>query len=446
MVKRKSPRRKLMRKSIPEEKKKKKKTGPPEEKMAIIVGKAYTIEDIQKLISSLTNVEAYVQVRAIAEFAENQAAISDAAAKAPDISGTDITEKVIEAAKRNEDEMLKRFEEEKRINALNFLADSSSVPPKIAERAEKILEKMPAEEHREPEIKKEVEAPSLEKKPYSPKQVKALISNMESTVKEIRVASAIKFFKDYAKLTPTIAKMPLLTVTAVTQKAVKIITKMPDDVLNRMFRKKMLPELVFLASLSQIPMSIRKSAMELVNKLKAELPSAAALRPIPFKEEPKEPERPAAAAEKKPAPPKKEKKAAPPQKEAPTPKTLTVWEIKAMMRGLDLSSARAVLEAMKFLKNYDQVVKVVSKEPMLSVTEVTQKAVKVVEKNLPAILKKLKKAKDVRTLKFLAESSKFSTKTRKRAGSVLKMLQKPPDKEKKRAMEELLPPFEDEEE
>ena len=87
-----------------------------------------------------------------------------------------------------------------------------------------------------------------------------------------------------------------------------------------------------------------------------------------------------------------------------------------------MEGVRAVKAAVEFLRNYEIIAKKISETPMLTVTEVTAKAVKVIDGNLNAVLSELKNAKDVKAVQFLAESSKFSAKTRERAAELLKIL------------------------
>ncbi|MBD3210662.1 hypothetical protein GF318_04750 [Candidatus Micrarchaeota archaeon] len=422
------------KKGIYDEKKQeeKRKGALPTKKVAIIVGRAYTLEEIQELIAALSSEALDVQFEAVSEFAENQGRISEGAAKEPEVSGTEIVDLVVAAVLKSEKEMLERFEKERRAKALSFLAKSGSVPEHIQKKAAEALQRILPEEAEAPKEEKEPEI-SLEKAPYGIEEAKALARNMESKARRLRIAAAVKFIKDYPRITPTVAKAPMMTVTSVTEKAIVIIKENTDKVLDMMAKKRMLPALLFLASLAQVPMQIRKKAEKTAERLKAELPE-------PRLHKVEAPEAEVEAPQPEPMEVREEE----PAMETPAPQAMTIWDVKAMMRGLDVRSARAVLAAMKFLQNYDQVTKEISKAPMLTVTEVTKKVADIVETNRTKILKKLKEAKDVNTINFLANSSKFSKETRKQATLLLKRMVEKTD-EKKEAFKKMLPPFEEDE-
>jgi hypothetical protein len=373
---------KRVRKRLPKERK-----APPKKKIAVVVGTAYTIEQLQALIADLSSGNSDREISGISEFAENQGAVSEVASKVPEFSGTDIMELVIAAVRNNELKMLLMFEKERKVKALRFVAKSSSVPPQIQEKAKTTLQKI---EPKAPKVEKE--EPTLIKVPYTVQEVKVLIRNLESKVKEIKISAVINFIKDYPRIAPTVAKMPMLTVTQVTIKAVEAIKQNADVVINTMVMKNMRSALIFLSSLAQVPLEIRKKAQEAVQKLGPILPR---------EEKPKEF----------------------PAEKIKLRKQYTPFQLEALLSGLDsVHRVRAVKMAVEFLKNYDIITKLISKTPMLSVTEVTAKAVNVIENNLNAVLNELVKGKEKKALEFLAQSSKFSMNTQKKAAQMLKQL------------------------
>ncbi len=371
---------------------------------AIVVGKAYTLDELQLLMAALSSGIPSKEIAAVAEFTENQGAISETAANAPDVSGTEIMELVLAAVLENEQKMLRKFEAERNHKALIFIARSSSIPPRVQKKAEAILQRIePPKPVKAAKPKKE--EPSLIKIPYTPKQVETLLKNLESRVKDVKVLAAIQFIKDYPCIAPTVAKMPMLTVTKVTTKAVEVIRQNTDKVLDTMVKKKMLPALRFMASLAQVPLPIRKRAQEAAESLRKTMPA------------------PVIKAEGRP-----EIKPLP-QKEMPRSKEYLPLELEALLSGLgSVDRVRAVKTAAEFLRNYDIIVQAISKAPMLTVTEVTTKAAKVIEENVDAVLKELRKTKDIAAIRFLANSAKFSDSARKRAQHVL---------------QQLIPPFEE---
>ncbi|MBU0532097.1 hypothetical protein KKB44_01240 [Candidatus Micrarchaeota archaeon] len=356
------------------------KKGLPTKKVAVVVGKAYTIDQLQDLIASLSSGSSDREIIAVTNFIENQSSIAETAVNTPEISGTEIVELVIAAVLKNEKELLSKFEKENNVPALTFIAKSSSMPPPVQKRAAEVLQRAEPQKIAKEEITFVL--------PYTPKEVQILIKNLESKVEEIKISAAIQFIHDYPRVTPAVLAMPLLTVTSVTTKAVEVIKVNTDRVLDAMVQKKMVPALIFLSSLSQVPLPIQKRAREAAEKL--------LVSPV---EKPRE-----YASSKHYAP----------------------MELQALLDGLgSVERVRAVRNAIEFLKNYDIIIQAISKAPMLTVTEVTSNAVKVIETNLGSILKELKRTNDTATIEFLAHSSKFSSKTRKKAAQVLKLMFEP---------------------
>lgn len=359
-------------------------------KVAVIVGRAYTLEELGALISTLTGENTDREIRGVEEFVENQAAVSEAAAQIPDVSGTEIVELVIATVLKNEQKMLKKFEKERNKKALSFIARSESVPPATRDRAAKVLEKV-----RGPAIPAEkipdAKVPSLVPVIYTPKQVKVLVQKLESRIPEIRIPAAVKFIRDYPKIAPAVAKIPLLTVTQVTAKAVEVIKQDTDKVINTMVRKKMVPALMFLSSLAQVPLDIRNKAHKAAEKLKAQI-----VGPSPKAEEVK-------------------------VQELKLQKTYSPFELAALLDGLgSIERVRVVAAAKEFLRNYEIIAKAVSNTPDISMTEVTAKAMKAIEANISPLLKSLENSRDKASLTFLAESSKVPEAVRKKAQLVLK--------------------------
>ena len=92
------------------------------------------------------------------------------------------------------------------------------MPLKVRERAAAVLKRLGiiTEEKKPP-------APLVRKDLYTPQQIQSLLAQLGSKIKETRLAAAIEFIKNYVRITPTVSKIPMLTVTAVTEKALKII-------------------------------------------------------------------------------------------------------------------------------------------------------------------------------------------------------------------------------
>jgi hypothetical protein len=367
----------------------KQKPAPYKKKVAVVVGRAYTLDELGALIASLTGENTDREISGVSEFAENQGAVSEAAAQIPDVSGTDIMELVIAAVLKNEQKMLVKFEKERKTKALSFIAKSESIPPTTRDKALEVLKRVQGPEFQAPKHT-EAKEPTLVPVIYTPQQVQILIQKLESKIPELRIPAAIKFISDYPKIAPTVARIPLLTVTEVTIKAVEVIKQDTDKVINIMVQKRMVPALMFLSSLAQVPLDIRDKAYKAAEKLKAQI-----LGPAPKEEAAKVPE-------------------------AELQKTYSPMELAALLDGLgSLERVRVVWAAKEFLKNYDIIVQAISNAPDISVTQVTDKAMKAIENNLGAVLKSLEKSKDQASLSFLANSAKVPEAVRKKAKVVL---------------------------
>ena len=107
------------------------------------------------------------------------------------------------------------------------------------------------------------------------------------------------------------------------------------------------------------------------------------------------------------------------------PKQYSSIELQNLIDGLNsVEKTRVVSSAIEFLKNYDIIAQKIAETPMLTVTEVTLKAVKVIDNYLDVILKELANRREMGALNFLAHSRKFSLHVNKKADSVIEKLVK----------------------
>ncbi|MBU0527352.1 hypothetical protein KKE92_02635 [Candidatus Micrarchaeota archaeon] len=377
------------------------KPAPVKKKIAVVVGKAYSIDEIQTLLADLSGENIDREIAAVAQFAENQGAISEVAASAPEVSGTEIMELVIAAVLKNESALLTKFESQRKVNALSFIAKSTVIPPATAKKAEAALVRINPTKTELKETKKQ--EPTLVKTPYTPMQVTVLIQNLESKLKEVKIPAAIQFIVDYPKIAPTVAQIPLLTVTHVTNKAVEIIKENTDAVISDMVAKKMRPALIFLSSLSQVPLAIQKKAHDAAEKLRISLPSPEQTTIV----------KPLARGPGGDV-------------ESLRSKDYSPFELRALCDGLGSTErVRVVASAIEFLKNYDIIAKAISQSPAYTITDVSKLAVKAIDDNLDTILKELYKKREINAVRFLAESSKFSSNTQKTATKFLKLMSNP---------------------
>lgn len=360
---------------------------PYTKKVAAVIGRPYTLEELGSLISVLSGENTDREIEGVAEVAENQPAIAEAVSKVPDVSLDEVMGLVMEAVLKNEQKMLAKFEKERNAKALKFLAGMEGLKPEVRQKAAQILETIKPTKFQDAKMP-EAKETRTEQADYTPKEVKALVKNLESKIPKLSIPAAIKFISDYPRIAPTVSSMPLLTVTQVTTKAVEIIKQNTDKVIDTMVQKNMVPALIFLSSLGQVPLDIRNKAFKAAESLK-----------------------PAG-----PAPEVKEIEV----NDIKVQKSYSPMELSALLDGLgSVERVRVVRSAIEFLKNYEVIIEAVSKAPDISVTQVTDMAMKAIGSNVGAVLKTLEKTKDKASLTFLSNSSKVPETIREKAQAAL---------------------------
>ncbi|MBU0590575.1 hypothetical protein KKG55_03610 [Candidatus Micrarchaeota archaeon] len=407
----------LLRKEIPKPQNKSigKKASSP-----IFIGRAFTMEELQALLSSLTSGDAMMEISAVAVFSKsvcstipkNDADIFETNASEISVSETQLVELVAAAIIKNEGQMLKTFEKNGASVALNFITFASFIPPEIQQKAESALRRL--------HISKQtrvVPKQLIHEDNYLQEAVENLIAKLDNKNTEVQISAATEFIKEYPRIIPTISKMPLLSVTEVTIKAVEIIKQNSEAILSQLAEQKMVPELIFISSLQQVPEGIRIRAIEIINESNQELQTSHSPAKVNVNASNSESEKSHMEIETT------EFKYI--QKIYPSSKDYTPFELRALLDGLgSVERVRVVATAIEFLKNYDIIVKKIAETPLLTVTEVTAKAVKATENNLDIILKELARRREINALNFLAHSRKFSLHVNKKAESVIELLAK----------------------
>lgn len=367
-----------------------------------LIGKAYSPEMIQKLVSELSSGSSDREIKAFSEFVDHQEQVFSSISDIPDLTNTEVIELILATVMRYDDEIIKNLEAEKKKKQLQFLATTPYIPFPIQEKAKAAVKRLHTGKFQE-----KVTIPPLHVNTYSPKRVELLVQNLNSERKEQKIPAAVEFIHNYPRITPTVSKMPMLTVTQVTTKAIEIIDQNPKEVIRIMVSKKMVSELFFLASLSQAPPKIRDMARKAAEtlQLKLRLPSQKPPTQMP--------------------------------KQSPKPTDVRVQtlklqksymplELEALVSGLgSVESVRSVKAAIEFLKNYQIIAETIAKTPQITITEVTTKVAQVVDNNLDVILKELERQKAVHAVNFLANSEKFSMAVREQAKKLLERMQNP---------------------
>ena len=345
------------------------------------MGRPYSIEQLQQLIASLTSSETKKEIKAIEEYAKNSDKIDAKLDETPKVSKEEFMDIILSAVLRNQQKMLLKFEKQRKMKVLHFLSSSIYMPKKIRRNARAILNNLHAQS-----AQKKLESPVA---PYSKEQTAALVRKLDSPAKEKKVAAAIEFIRHYPRIVPAVSKTPMLTVTSVTKKACAIVQDNKDAVFGQMRQRKMIPELMFVASLAQIPLPLRKQAEAIVRDLKGGQTAGGMVSPHPA-----------------------------------MAKTAKLDKILAGLKSKD--PKKTVPAALGFLKNYDEMAAAISVKPEVTVTEVHARVMEVVDQNLPAVLSKLAKENDRKTVSFLSSSAKVPEAIRKVAKDLLAKMQKPP--------------------
>ncbi|HID73133.1 TPA: hypothetical protein EYP38_04275, partial [Candidatus Micrarchaeota archaeon] len=102
-------------------------------------GKMYPEDKLKKLISKLISGQRKMEQEAAIEFMEYQEEIALAISNTPDLSQTDVMDKVIENIQKDQHAFFMKLEREGRSKQLKFLIKSGAVPKNMQERAEESL-------------------------------------------------------------------------------------------------------------------------------------------------------------------------------------------------------------------------------------------------------------------------------------------------------------------
>jgi len=370
-------------------------------KEAVLMGKPYSIEQLQELLASLTSTSPQAQMGAVVDYAKHSNEISAKIDETPNVSKTEFVDLVVAAVIKNQEELLKKLENERKKHTLLFIAKSSCIPDSIRKKARAALRRLQVDK-----LGGKLLTPVAS---YTPQQVNLLVQKLDSANRQMRMSAAIEFVQNYPRVVPTVSRMPMLTVTAVSTKACNIIEKNANEVFRIMAERKMVPELIFLSSLRQVPLPLRKKAEQIAAEIKDKETPLEMIAPHPL---------PAAPKPKAEPSPKAELGA--PKKEA---------AVDAVVRDLKSpDTKKAVAAAIRFLRHYDSMVEAIAQKPMLTVTKVTDMAMKVISSNVSTVLSTLEKSRDTVSLNFLATSSKVPAEVSKRATEMLAKLKGPADK------------------
>ncbi len=342
---------------------------------------AYPADKLKKLVSDLRSNEPRREVDASVEFFNHHDEIVIAINNTPNLSETEVFNKVVEDIIKDQELFFKKLERERQLKALKFLVESKAIPDKIQNRAKALFEKLGGAKAPVKIEKKEIGV-----EPFSQAELKRFLTEVKSRTVEKAVPAVVNFLSNYQSFAGAVNKAPNLSVTEVNKKVFSVLQKHEEAILQQLRETGNVKALTFLTRFSAAPPEMQKRAAEV---LKIVQPQATA---------------------------KEVKIVAMPAKV----KEYTAEEVTALFSRLQSKDVKeAVVAAVEFITNYNEVVEAVMKAPMLSVTDITKKAVDVISRNSSQVFKALESTRNSSALKFLSTSAKMPDGIKKTASAVL---------------------------
>jgi hypothetical protein len=381
---------------------------------AIVIGKTFTAEELHKLLLDLRAKERERSIAAAIKFSGNVEAVKAAASKDPNIDIKSITETAVETIKNESEIVLSVLEETKKIAALTYISKTEKIPEPIRHEADTALKRIEiANESKKFEIKSKAE---MEVKEFTPIMITDLWKALNSTKKQTQVKGAITLFTFYSRIAQTMSKVPNLTLSQLMVLAKDITYQNTDPLFREIIKTWNRAAAGFLASSKTIPKKIRERA-QAVLKAMGEAPKITAPKVQP--EEPKEEivkigkeevavHKPTIALEK-----------------------FDVQKVKRLaveMRSREHD--RSIIAAINFFSNYQEISQVVTKIPLLTISQLKDKAVSIASKHSGDFFLKLTQIKNFKALEFIAKSEAIPQELSNKAQEVLDylLLKKPKKK------------------
>lgn len=388
----------------------------------------YPQDKLQSLLQELTSEDENEEIKGAVEFTEHYDEIVLAINKTPNLTKTEVMDLVALVISKNLQLFFRKLETERHVKSLSFLKQSNAIPKNIKERATKSLKQMGVTEPQNKTRSKQPEL-SITVKPISQKELASIMSDLKNPAPEVSIPAVIKFLTTYQAIARAVNKTPDLSVTEVNKGAASVLEKHHSTVILMLSAKQNIKALNFLASFSAAPLKIRESAKQTLEKI----------------QRPKEERVTSAVASEKTRPKAKPEVVAiervKPQIAVITAKEYTADQIKQLCKMLESNTPKAITAAIEFVTNYNKVSAALMKVPLLSVTDMTKKAVGVIVKNCDKIFGILEKTRNTEVLEFLATSSKIPLNIQKRAVSILEKIVSVGGKRKERKPREInIPP------
>ncbi len=363
--------------------------------------KPYPYAKLTRLIANLNSKNKKRQVRASEEYATNQDSISLALNKTTDFTETEVFNKVIDRIIKEQELLLKRLQKKKNKKALRFVAKTKALPQSVREKAADILSSIDesfAKEQRIEEARDEIRTRDIaESAPMEKTELKLNLDKLRSGDEEEKISSLITILDNYQGVMATANLDEEISEDDLEAEIGFSLREFGAKILEELGEKRNIELIDFLSTFSLAPKRIREVAAEIIEE-------------VSLKEKEPEKEKP------------KKKVMAIPMMEA---SQYDVTAIKRLYTRLKKGrSPEALAAALEFLANYERIIEAVMKTPMLSVTDVTREAVKIISKNSTKVLDNLEKKKDKKALNFLAISEGIPKRICELAKKILKRIEK----------------------
>jgi hypothetical protein len=364
-----------------------------------LVGTAYSLEQIQDLLSGLQSYERDTALGAMVEFVSNYEAISEGAQKTPDITISEVVAVASAAIERSGAPLIEKLEQGKMQKELAFLSEASYISKNLREEAAKSLKRLSIRMKKAAK-KLEESARSSGQKAQGPRQSPSSPAGLEAAEKILGSASS--------------GPPPAEAVrAALSQKDVL------ENLVPYLAAKMKLPELKALSSLPSAPPKLRMDAA----KALASLPAPGIQAPATQASAPHRKPVPQAPVKSAPRTPKPVRPRTPPQS-APVeeaPLRIDTANISALLKDLDSAvSFVAVPAVVKSLKNYEAIAEFLSTSPITTVTKFSEKLFSALERNAGPVLKEL--GRDRKVLEFLLLRPGIPMTIKKRVREILHSL------------------------
>ncbi len=414
-------------------------------KLAEVHGRSFSIEEIETIIADLRSDSLEIRLTAVEKFMDSPESIMAGVLASNEVQGSDFVEALIKAAVASQDQLIKRLETNRSEKTLrNIISLSAFLPDQMIASAKAALHKISPSARARP-------APSLllRHQHYPEQKVESLLLRLKSPDKQTAVRAAVEFVSNYPAIVETVSKSPHRSVTEVARAGFKAVKANAAAVVSQMQHNQMLPELAFLSKVSTLPSPVRVKAGHAAAVVRQHylLSEQVSLKPLkavaaaPHVSK-KQTAGPVAAEPAKKLPGIAVSRPGAPDavvlqplaKEKDLPVKYDSSKLKKLSMALSSSDSKvAVAAVLDFLKHYDQVVETASITPSVSVTDMTQKALRVLLVHADSILKDLFRERRTRVLHFLSHSKKMPLEIRKKAEARLNALVRSESGKKKAA-------------